>query len=172
MSTAVLAAAAMDACLGLISRRKSPHPVPNACPEGWGQAESQGARQPHIPNQRESLPSLPAPALAEEESHWGMDGVPGTCASHGDRAVLSPASSLAGTRLHGAVTIDGFNFKGGGSPKVSQPDLAPETHLSLLPTPSHPRAFAQTVMGSFHQVPAVRPWTGHSLLSLRSLLVI
>ena len=65
-----------------------------------------------------------------------------------------------------------FSFRAGGGPKISEPAPTPNTNLSLLPSPPHPRAFAQAVMGRFHQVLAVCPWTSHSLPGLRSSLVV
>ena len=172
MPTAVPAAAAGDACLGLISRRGPPHPVPNACPEGWGQAESQGRGSPTSPARKRVFPpSRPRPGGGGEPlgDGWGSQHV---CFPRGPSSSVpslisgwDPLTSCCYRCMSSASRV-------GGSPKVSQPDSAPETHLSLLPTPSHPRAFAQAVMGRFRQVPAMCPWRGYSLLGLRSLLVI
>lgn len=51
-------AAAREACPGLISRRKRPHPAPNVC-AGQSHAASLGARWSRIPSQRSLCPALP-----------------------------------------------------------------------------------------------------------------
>lgn len=169
MSTAVLAAAARDACPSLISRRKSPHPVPNACPEGRGQAESQGARQPHIPSQRESLPSLPLTCGGGEPLGDGWDSRH-VCFPRGPSNSVPRLTSgwdLLTSSCHHCMSSAS---RVGGSPKVSQPDQAPETHLSLHSLT--PQGLCTCCHGKIPPVPAMCPWTGHSLLGLRSLLVI
>lgn len=116
-----------------------------------------GRGSPTSPAREKVFPPCPPQPWRRRRATGGWMGFPARVLPTGTEQFCPQPHLWLGPAHMVLSPLHGFSFKGGGSPKVSQPDSAPETHLSLLPTPSHPRAFAQAVMGSFHQVPAVCP---------------
>lgn len=114
-------------------------------------AKFQGARRPHVPNQKESY----NPLFGERES------LKNELAHRLPKGLTDSTSSAAQTSPHLLIIFTwplGLGVQVGGTPGYLYRLISPATS----PSPSHPWAFAQAVIGRFHQVLAARPWASHS----------